>query len=113
MVAAAGSQGSPFRSVWVRLERGVASPLGKRKQIVALTLSEQGQREQRGDRAPAHPPGTAPRVQRVPLCPGLCWLLFQESDSPPSSSLQAKSEACSPVGAQGEAHQTRDSQLLS
>ena len=113
MVAAAGSQESPFRSVsgsgW---NRGVTSPLGKRKQIVALTLSEQGQREQQGDRSPAHPPGTAPRAQR-PLCPGLCWLLFQESDSPPSSSLQAKSEACSPVGAQGEAHQTRDSQLLS
>lgn len=62
---------APSGSGW---NGGVASPLGKRKQIVALTLSEQGQREQQGDRAPADPPGTAPRAQRPPPSGFLCVL---------------------------------------
>lgn len=52
-------------------------------------------------------------TQRVPLSAGLCWLLFKEHPSPHSSALQAKSESCCPVGAQGERMREEDGHLRS
>ena len=96
MVAAARSQRSPFSSpVRVRLEGGVLSPLGKRKQIVGLITHEQWLSGQRGVRSWVVYPETATSAtwtltQHGSLSPGLCRSLVKESYSssrrPPQSS---------------------------
>lgn len=56
---------------------------------------------------------TVDLTQRGSLSPGLCWPLVKQSYSSPVSCLQAQSESCSPVVAQGEDKQTGDSHLQS
>ena len=87
MVAAARSQRSPFSSpIRVRLEGGVPSPLGKRKQIVVLITHEQWLSGQRGVRSWVVSPETATSAtwtltQHGSLSPGLCRSLVKESYS--------------------------------
>lgn len=117
MVAAARSQRSPFSSpVRVRLEGGVLSPLGKRKQIVGLITHEQWLSGQRGVRSWVVYPETATSAtwtltQHGSLSPGLCRSLVKESYS--SYRCPPQSEFCSPVGVQGEDNQTGESHLRS
>ena len=90
MVAAGVSRDLPSLLVCVRLEGGVASPLGKRKQTVGYITSEQRLQGAARGSPLVGSPGTATNATRdltlcVSLSPGLCWLLVKKSHSPPTA----------------------------
>ena len=91
----------------------MASPLGKRKELVGWISSEQCLQGTGSGEVSVSSPGTATSATGDlthcgSLSPGLCRSLVKESYSSPP-----KSESCSPVGAQGEGHQTEDTHLQS
>ena len=100
--------------VCVRLEGGGASPLGKEKQTVGLIVREQWLQEAvRGE----VPWDSHEYHQRFD--PAWFYLLgsaghkLRKGTHHPTSSLQAKSESWSPVGAQREGNKTGDCHLQS